>query len=62
MRLKGIWYIGDEQILLILGFYMFVSEVNKNFFSKFGKYVRSYLLYHFSNFENKILCILGTNM
>ena len=29
--IKGIWYIEDEQILLILGFYMFVSEVHNTF-------------------------------
>ena len=37
-ELKGMWYIGDEQILLIMGFYMFVTEVHTNLFSKFGKW------------------------
>ena len=37
-KLKGMWYIGDEQIWLILGLYMFVSKVHKIFISKFGEW------------------------
>ena len=28
----GMWYLGDKQILLNLSFYMFKSEIHKNFF------------------------------
>ena len=35
---KGIWYMEDEQIWLILGFDMLVSKVYKIFFSKFDKW------------------------
>ena len=31
----GMWYLGNLQILLILGFYMFLSKVHKILFSNF---------------------------
>ena len=37
-NLKIMWYLGNEKILLILDFYMFVAKVHKTFFSKFGKW------------------------
>ena len=38
---KGMWYLRNKQILLSLGFYMFVFKVYKIFLSKFEKwYIR----------------------
>ena len=37
-NLESMWYLGNQQILLILDFYMFVDKVHKILFVKFGKW------------------------
>ena len=59
--IKGMWYLRKKvssfENLCSVSTCLHLKK-RKHLFSKFEKS----FLYHFPNFENKILCILGTNM